>query len=78
MRDSLSPCNTLFSALILNGRDFFFSAKRSSRITLSPSYTKSEFSTSIDLVSAWPYNGKIVVESFRKEIFDEAEEIHGG
>ena len=52
----------------------FSSAKRSSRITLSPSYTKSEFSSSIGLI-AWPYNGKIVVEIFRKEIFNEVEEI---
>ena len=51
------------------------SAISSSRVTLSPSYTK-QFSSSIDLL-AWPVqrNGKVVVESFRKKIFNEAEEI---
>ena len=51
------------------------SAKSSSRVTLSPSYTK-QFSSCIDLL-AWPVqsNGKVVVESFRKKIFNEAEEI---
>ena len=43
------------------------SAISSSRVTLSPSYTK-QFSSSIDLL-AWPVqrNGKVVVESFRKK-----------
>ena len=43
------------------------SARSSSRVTLSPSYTK-QFSSSIDLL-AWPVqrNGKVVVESFRKK-----------
>ena len=51
------------------------SARSSSRVTLSPSYTK-QFSSSIDLL-AWPVqgNGKVVVESFRKKIFNKAEEI---
>ena len=51
------------------------SATSSSRVTLSPSYTK-QFSSSIDLI-AWPVqrNGKVVVKSFRKKIFNEAEEI---
>ena len=51
------------------------SARSSSRVTLSPSYTK-QFSLSIDLL-AWPVerNGEVVVESFRKEIFNEAEKI---
>ena len=41
------------------------SARSSSWVTLSPSYTK-KFSSSIDLL-AWPVqrNGKVVVESFR-------------
>ena len=43
------------------------SARSTSRVTLSPSYTK-QFSSSIDLL-AWPVqrNGKVVVESFRKK-----------
>ena len=50
------------------------SARSSSRVTLSPSYTK-QFSSSIDLL-AWPVQrNKVVVESFRKKIFNEAEEI---
>ena len=41
------------------------SARSSSRVTLSPSYTK-QFSSSIDLV-AWPVQREIVVENFRKK-----------
>ena len=43
------------------------SARSTSRITLSPSYTR-QFSSSIDLL-AWPVqrNGKVVVENFRKK-----------
>jgi len=40
------------------------SARRSSRVTLSPSYTK-WFSLSIDLLD--PCNGKILVKSLRKK-----------
>ena len=49
-------------------------ARSSSRVTLSPSYTK-QFSSSIDLRVYGPCNGKVVVESFRKKIFNEVEEI---
>ena len=51
------------------GRKIFFcqSARSSSRVTLSPSYTK-QFSSSIDIL-AWPIqrNGKVVVKNFRKK-----------
>ena len=51
------------------------SARSASRVTLSPSYTR-QFSSSINLLT-WPVqrNGKVVVESFRKKKFNEAEEI---
>ena len=50
------------------------SARSSSRVTLSPSYTK-QFSSSIDLV-AWPVQRKGCRGEFqKKKIFDEAEEI---
>jgi len=48
------------------------SARRSSRVILSPSYTK-WFSSSIDLLG--PYSGKILVESSEKKRFNEAEEV---
>ena len=43
------------------------SARSSSRVTLSTSYTK-QFSSSIDIL-AWPVqrNGKVVVKNFRKK-----------
>ena len=49
------------------------STRSSSRVILSPSYTK-WFSSSIDLV-AWPVQREDSREEFRKKRFDEAEEI---
>ena len=49
------------------------SARSSSRVTLSPSYTK-QFSSSIDLV-AWPVRRGGCRGEFQKRIFNEAEEI---
>ena len=49
------------------------SARSSSRVTLSPSYTK-QFSSSIDLV-AWPVQRGDCRGKFQKKIFNEAEEI---
>ena len=46
---------------------------RSSRVTLSLSYTK-QFSSSIDLV-AWPVQRQGCRGEFQKKIFKEAEEI---
>ena len=48
------------------------SAMRSSRATLSPSYTK-RFSSSIDLV-AWPVQRDDCCGEFQKKIFNETEE----
>ena len=48
-------------------------ARSSSRVTLSPSYTK-QFSLSIDLV-AWPVKRGNCRGKFQKKIFSEAEEI---
>ena len=49
------------------------SARSSSRVTLSPSYTKL-FSSSIDLV-AWPEQREGCRGEFQKKIFNEVEEI---
>ena len=49
------------------------SARSSSRVTLSPSYTK-QFSSSIDLV-AWPVQREGCRGEFQKKIFNEVEEI---
>ena len=49
------------------------SARSSSRVTLSLSYTK-QFSSSIDLV-AWPVQREGCRGEFQKKIFNEAEEI---
>ena len=49
------------------------SARSSSRVTLSPSYTR-QFSSSIDLV-AWPLQREGCRGEFQKKIFNEAEEI---
>jgi len=49
------------------------STRRSSRVILSPSYTK-WFSSSIDLV-AWLVQREDSREEFQKKRFDEAEEI---
>ena len=51
------------------------SARSSSQVTLSPSYTK-QSSLSIDIL-AWPIqrNGKVVMKSFKKKKVNEAEEI---
>ena len=49
------------------------SARRSSRVTLSLSYTK-QFSSSIDLV-AWPVQREGCRGEFQIKIFNEAEEI---
>ena len=49
------------------------SARSSSRVTLSPPYTK-QFSSSIDLV-AWPLQREGCRGEFQEKIFDEAEEI---
>ena len=49
------------------------SARNSSRVTLSLSYTK-QFSSSIDLV-AWPVQREGCRGEFQKKIFNEAEEI---
>ena len=54
------------------GRKTFF-WRSSSRVTLSPSYTK-QFSSSIDLV-AWPAQREDCRGEFQKKIFNEAEEI---
>ena len=48
-------------------------ARSSSRVTLSPSYTK-QFSSSIDVV-AWPVQREGCRGEFQKKIFNEAEEI---
>ena len=50
------------------------SVRRSSQATLSPSYM--ELLSSSIAVAAWPYNGKIPMESLRKK-FNETEEIAG-
>ena len=49
------------------------SARNSSQVTLSPSYTK-QFSSSIDLV-AWPLQREGCRGEFQKKIFNETEEI---
>ena len=49
------------------------SARSSSRVTLSPSYTK-QFSSSIDLL-AWPVQREGFRGEFQKKMFNEAEEI---
>ena len=49
------------------------SGRTSSRVTLSPSYTK-QFSSSIDQV-AWPVQREDCRGKFQKKIFNEAEEI---